>query len=79
MKYAALRNPKVLAAIAVLLAVLIVIVGYAVGMRGNALVAFSLGSILSAVLGVGLMGLIFYSNRSGHDDVVGGHSDDEPQ
>jgi hypothetical protein len=76
MKYAILTNRKVLAALAVALAVLIVVVGYAVGMRGGILVAFAAGSILSAALGIGLMALIFYSNRSGYDEEVSGPRDD---
>jgi hypothetical protein len=32
-----------------------------------------LGVGLSLALGIGLMALVFYSNRSGHDDEVGRH------
>lgn len=35
-------------------------------------VALLLGVVLSALLGVGLMALVFFSNRSGRDDRVGG-------
>lgn len=69
-----LSNRKLWAASALALAALIVAIGLAVGMRGGVLIAFSLGSIISSGLGVGLMGLIFYSNNSGHDETVRGTS-----
>ncbi len=37
-------------------------------------VAVVLGSILTSALGVGLMALTFYSDRSGRDDSAGGPS-----
>jgi hypothetical protein len=38
-------------------------------------IALTLGTILSAGLGVGLMGLIFYSDRSQRDGEIGGIQD----
>lgn len=37
-----------------------------IGLHG--LIALALGSVLSLALGGGLMFLVFYSNRRGHDD-----------
>jgi hypothetical protein len=34
--------------------------------------AMGLGVVLTAVLGVGLMALVFHSSRSGHDDLDDG-------
>lgn len=39
-------------------------------------IALGGGILLSVLLGGALMGLVFLSNRSGHDDTVG-HADDE--
>ena len=38
---------------------------------GHGVVALILGIVLSLALGIGLMFLVFYSNRRGHDDGVG--------
>lgn len=38
------------------------------GLSGHGIAALILGTVLSAGLGVGLMGLIFFSARSGADD-----------
>jgi hypothetical protein len=40
------------------------------GLSGNILVALILGIVLSTGLGVGLMGLVFYSDRSDQDEAV---------
>ena len=37
----------------------------------HGVVALVLGVLLSLALGIGLMFLVFYSNRRGHDDEVG--------
>ena len=37
------------------------------GISPNGLLALALGCALTFALGVGLMALVFYSNRSGHD------------
>jgi uncharacterized membrane protein YiaA len=36
-------------------------------MSGHGYLAMSLGIIFTVALGVGLMGLVFYSSRKGHD------------
>lgn len=38
---------------------------------GHGFVALILGVLLSVILGAGLMFLVFYSSRHGHDDEVG--------
>ena len=38
---------------------------------GHGFIALALGVVLSLALGIGLMFLVFYSNRRGHDDEVG--------
>ena len=38
---------------------------------GHGFIALALGVLLSLVLGIGLMFLVFYSSRHGHDDGVG--------
>ncbi len=70
-----LSNRIVWAGSALVLAILIVVIGVAVGMRGGILIAFSVGAIMTSALGIGLMALIFYSSRSGHDDAVSGTTD----
>lgn len=45
------------------------------GLSIHGMVALSLGIILSVGLGVGLMALVFYSNRSGQDDAASGGDD----
>lgn len=37
----------------------------------HGIIALVLGVLLSLALGIGLMFLVFYSNRHGHDDEVG--------
>ena len=41
-----------------------------IGLSGNVLIALILGIVLSTGLGVGLMGLVFYSDRSARDELV---------
>ena len=43
---------------------------HGVGLGLQAMIALTLGTIVTAGLGVGLMGLVFYSDRSGMDDRV---------
>lgn len=38
-----------------------------------AVIALAGGVLLTLVLGIGLMSLLFYSNREGYDDEVGRH------
>jgi hypothetical protein len=40
-------------------------------LSGHGIVALVLGILASLALGVGLMSLMFYSSRRGHDDDVG--------
>ena len=42
-----------------------------VEINANGMVAMAIGAILTLALGIGLMGLVFYSSRSGHDDQTG--------
>jgi hypothetical protein len=42
------------------------------GLSLNGAIALTLGIVLTVGLGVGLMALVFYSDRSGRDDTVGG-------
>lgn len=37
----------------------------------SGMIALALGVLLSLAVGCGLMALVFYSNRSGHDDEAG--------
>jgi hypothetical protein len=39
-------------------------------LSGHGLAALIIGAVLSALLAVGLMGLVFYSHRSDHDRQV---------
>jgi len=41
---------------------------FAVEMPATGVVAMWLGIVFSMIVGVGLMGLVFYSNRQGYDD-----------
>ena len=41
-------------------------------LSGHGMVAMALGITVSFALGAGLMFLVFYSNRHGHDDDVAG-------
>jgi hypothetical protein len=43
---------------------------HGIGLDLQAMIALTLGTIVTAALGVGLMGLVFYSDRSGQDDRV---------
>lgn len=45
-------------------------------MRLHLVIATIAGVGLSVLVGTALMGLIFFSNRSGHDDDAGGRHDD---
>ncbi len=38
----------------------------------NGWIAFTLGVVVTSALGVGLMALVFYSDRSGRDESAGG-------
>jgi hypothetical protein len=61
----------VAAAIA-LIALCWLVLGYGdLGLNTSATIALILGIVLTVGLGVGLMGLVFYSSRSGRDDLIG--------
>ena len=45
------------------------------GLDATATFAAILGITFTAGLGIGLMALVFYSNRSGRDDLAGGETD----
>lgn len=89
-----MEKPKInignLAAMSALLVMLIFAViwasmawtaGASTPMSGHGWAALTLGVVFSLVIGCGLMALMFYSARSGHDDVanpdVRRHDDDQ--
>ena len=41
-------------------------------LSGHGWVAYGLGAVLTSALGIGLMALVFYSDRSGRDESAGG-------
>ena len=75
-RYKALMSWMVLASI--LTAALALLWLYQTGaeMRLHLVIATIAGVGLSVLVGTGLMGLVFLSNRSGHDEDVGGRHDD---
>jgi len=42
-----------------------------VEISGHGLIALGLGVVLSLAVGIGLMALVFFSSRRGHDDRAG--------
>ena len=68
---------RIVAALVTALAVVAGLIGYAwmqldtVTLSGHGLAALLLGAGLSLALGMGLMALVFYSSRHGHDDEAG--------
>lgn len=73
MKRMMLTSTQRLAAITAFIALVVVVVGLAVTrLHGPGLVALLLGAIMSSALAIGLMVLVFHSNRSGLDGVVNG-------
>jgi hypothetical protein len=63
----------VVAAVIALTAYTWVQMGGTFAISWHGILAMVLGVGLSLALGIGLMALVFYSNRSGHDDEVGRH------
>lgn len=58
-------------AVIVVLSILWALTGFAsLGISGHGFAALILGSVLTTGVAVGLMALIFYSNRSQQDEVV---------
>lgn len=51
-----------------------------VQMSGHGYIAMTIGIVMSLVVGIALMGLVFYSSRKGYDDAAnhhhGRHADD---
>ena len=69
MKWAFWFVPTCIAGIAAILLVIWLAGGFQrTAFDANVTLALVLGILFSSVLGVGLMALIFYSNRSGQDD-----------
>jgi len=68
---------RIVAALVLALLVVAGLTGYAwiqldeVTLSGHGLAALLLGVGVSLALGMGLMGLVFYSSRHGHDDEAG--------
>ncbi|HEX9465333.1 MAG TPA: hypothetical protein VGB82_22240 [Alphaproteobacteria bacterium] len=59
-----------LGAIILLIAGAWIVLGFgSLGLDTSATIALILGIVLTVGLAVGLMGLVFYSNRSGRDDL----------
>ena len=62
-----------LAGAIVLIVLFFAIVGVRqLGLSVNGAIALTLGVVFTVGIGVGLMALVFYSNRSGRDETVGG-------
>lgn len=73
MKWMVLTSMRRLAAITAVFALVVVVIGLAVTrLHGPGLVALLLGAIMSSALAIGLMVLVFHSDRSGHDAAVNG-------
>ncbi len=71
MKWAIWFVPACLAGIAAVVLVIWLAGGFQrAALDANVTVALVLGILFISLLGVGLMGLIFYSDRSGQDDEV---------
>ena len=69
MKWAVWFIPACLLGIGAVLLVVWVSGGFqGTGLNASIALALALGILFSSLLGVGLMALIFYSNRSGQDD-----------
>ncbi len=59
------------AAVVAIVAICWIVFGFgSLGLDATATVAAMLGILFTVGLGVGLMALVFYSNRSGQDDVA---------
>ena len=60
--------------IALVMLVVLLIGGFELmgGLGTHGWIAFTLGVVVTSALGVGLMALVFHSDRSGQDDRAGG-------
>ncbi len=75
MRYKALMSWMVLASIAPAGLALLWLAQTGTEMRLHLVIATIAGVGLSVLVGTGLMGLVFLSNRSGHDEDAGGRHD----
>lgn len=57
--------------------VLVTLQGVTLGFHGK--LAMALGVVFTMAVGFGLMALLFYSNKNGHDEVVYHLTDDEEE
>ena len=74
-RYKALMSWMVLASIATAGLALLWLAQTGTEMRLHLVIATIAGVGFSVLIGTGLMGLIFFSNRSGHDEDAGGRHD----
>ena len=76
-RYRQLMSWMVIAAIVAVLVALLYLKRGGGALPASMVIATIAGVSLSVLLGAGLMGLVFVSNSSGHDDEVAGEDDDE--
>ena len=74
-RYKALMSWMILASIVTAALALLWLQQTGTEMRLHLVIATIAGVGLSVLVGTGLMGLIFFSNRSGHDEDAGGRRD----
>lgn len=74
-RYKALMSWMILASIATAGLALLWLAQTGTEMRLHLVIATIAGVGFSVLIGTGLMGLIFFSNRSGHDEDAGGRHD----
>jgi hypothetical protein len=70
-RYKALMSWMALAAIVAVILALVYLYVSGVGMHVHMIIATAAGVGLSVLLGTGLMGLVYFSSHSGHDEQVG--------
>ena len=75
-RYKTLMSWMILASIVTAALALLWLAQTGTEMRLHLVIATIAGVGFSVLVGTGLMGLIFFSNRSGHDEDVGGRHDD---
>jgi hypothetical protein len=75
-RYKALMSWMILASVATAALALLWLHQTGTEMRLHLVIATIAGVGLSVLVGTGLMGLIFFSNRSGYDEDAGGRHDD---
>lgn len=47
-------------------------------LSGHGIAALTIGIVLTMLIGVGLMGLVFFSSRRGYDDRLSRHEGEDP-